>query len=133
MKTYEVGNSVWVDGYTSIAQQNFRKSTIQEVDNVFDSKTGEPFNIYKVDSEWYDGRDGSAYLNEQSMYYIEFIERYSIPIFENGVDTGFKIEGEVGDENFQKLLTITGENRLPNAVSVNLSEGIKNRLGNNEN
>jgi len=123
--TYKPGDMVFVDGYTSIAQQNFRKSPIQEVDIRYDEKTGEKFEIYQVDGDWYDGRDGSAYNNGESMYYIEFIEKYSIPIYENGVKTEFTVDGEVGDENFKRLIDLTPEGRLPEAIGITIPENIR--------
>ncbi len=68
----EVGDKVYLDGYTSIAQQNAEIVTINKVDWKFDKNTGEKFPIYHVgDGEWYDGRDGGCYSNKKSMYYLD--------------------------------------------------------------
>lgn len=67
-----VGDLVWVDGYTSFAQQNSQEECIIEKKEYrFDDVSGEKFPIYFVDEMWFDGRDGSAYKNKKSMYYIE--------------------------------------------------------------
>ncbi len=67
----QVGDSVYLDGYTSMAQQNAEIVTIKKVDWRFDEKTGEKFPIYHIgDGEWYDGRDGGCYSKKQSMYYL---------------------------------------------------------------
>lgn len=66
-----VGDDVYVDGYTSMAQQNSRFTKITEKKFKFDPDTGEKFPIYLVDGNWYDGRTGDDYNNPNSMYYIE--------------------------------------------------------------
>lgn len=67
----KIGDVVWLDGYTSFAQQNSKKYEIEKIDHKFDKDTGERFAIYFVAGTWFDGRDGGAYDNEMSMYYIE--------------------------------------------------------------
>ena len=68
----KVGDLVWLDGYTGMAQQNSQEEyEIEKVDYKFDADTGEKFPIYFVRGNWYDGRDGGAYNNDNSMYYIE--------------------------------------------------------------
>jgi hypothetical protein len=47
---------------------------------------------------------------------------YSIPIYENGVKTEWTIDGIVGDEKYQQLISITPEGKLPNMVNVNLKD-----------
>lgn len=69
----KVGDKVYIDGYTSMAQQNSGEDTIKKIESRFDEKTGEKFDIYKVSGEWYDSRDGSCYSNKNSMYYIEMM------------------------------------------------------------
>ena len=72
MKKHKIGDLVWLDGYTSFAQQNSQEEyKIEKIDYKFDKNTGGKFIIYFVDEKWYDGRDGSAYDNNKSMYYIE--------------------------------------------------------------
>ena len=39
-------------------------------------------------------------------------ETYSIPIYENGVKTGWTIDGIVGDEKYQQLIEMNSENKL---------------------
>jgi hypothetical protein len=70
----KVGDKVYVDGYTSMAQQNAGVEKIKKIESQFDEKTGEKFDIYKVGGEWYDSRDGSCYSNKNSMYYIELMK-----------------------------------------------------------
>ena len=74
MKTQvkEKGDLVWIDGYTSFAQQSAQDNVeIEEVDFRFDEATGEKFPVYFVVGNWYDGRNGSCYSNKSSMYYID--------------------------------------------------------------
>jgi len=75
MKQHKVGDLVWLDGYTSFAQQNSQEEhEIEQIDYKFDKDTGKKFPIYFVDGKWYDGRDGGAYDNDKSMYYIEDVD-----------------------------------------------------------
>ncbi len=69
----KVGDKVYIDGYTSMAQQNSGEDTIKKIESRFDEITGEKFDIYKVSGDWYDSRDGSCYSNKNSMYYIEMM------------------------------------------------------------
>jgi hypothetical protein len=66
-----VGDSVYVDGYTSMAQQNAGLEKIEGVDYKFDVNTGERFTIYLVNGCWFDSRDGGCFSNPNSMYYLE--------------------------------------------------------------
>jgi hypothetical protein len=70
----KIGDKVYVDGYTSMAQQNSREDTIEDIGIRYDEVTGEKFDIYKVSGDWYDSRDGRCYSNKNSMYYIDVIE-----------------------------------------------------------
>jgi hypothetical protein len=59
MKNNELkkGDVVWLDGYTSMAQQNSQEEfEIEEVKYQFDEASGEKFPIYLVSENWYDGR-----------------------------------------------------------------------------
>ena len=56
-------------------------------------------------------------------------ETYSIPIYENGIETEWTIDGIIGDENYQQLIEMTPENKLPNMVNVNLNQN-KDKDGN---
>ena len=49
-------------------------------------------------------------------------EKYSIPIYENGVKTEWTIDGIIGDEKYQQLIEMTPEKKLPNMVNVNLNQ-----------
>jgi len=49
-------------------------------------------------------------------------ETYSIPIYENGIKTKWTIDGIIGDEKYQQLISITPEGKLPNMVNVNLKD-----------
>lgn len=76
-RTYEieknVGESVWLDGYTSFAQQSSQgRFEIEQKEYRFDAVSGEKFPIYFVSGRWFDGRDGGAYNDEECMFYIEF-------------------------------------------------------------
>lgn len=68
------GDTVYIDGYTSMAQQNSREAIIDDIQTRYDELTGEPFDVVLVDGDWYDARDGSCYSNKNSMYYIELGE-----------------------------------------------------------
>ena len=46
-------------------------------------------------------------------------EKYSIPIYENGVKTKWTIDGVVGDEKYFELLKYGNGKDLPDAVNVN--------------
>lgn len=70
-KDLKIGDSVYIDGYTSMAQNNAGISEIEDVSTRYDELTGEQFTIYKVGDSWFDGRDGSCYSNKNSMYYID--------------------------------------------------------------
>jgi hypothetical protein len=67
----KIGDLVWLDGYTSSAQQNSRQYKIEKIDYKFDKDTGDRFAIYFVADRWFDSRDGGEYDNDKSMYYIE--------------------------------------------------------------
>jgi len=67
-----VGDLVWLDGYTSMAQQNAQEEyEIEKVDYKFDKDTGVKFPVYFLADRWFDGRDGGAYDDNDCMYYIE--------------------------------------------------------------
>ena len=70
LENKNVGDEVWIDGYTSMAQQNFGKRIITGIDYRFDETTGEKYKIIQIDNDWYDSRDGGCYSNKDSMYYI---------------------------------------------------------------
>jgi len=67
-----IGDLVWLDGYTSMAQQNSQEEfLIENKEYRYDDVTGKKYPIYFVSGRWFDGRDGSAYNNKKCMYYIE--------------------------------------------------------------
>lgn len=66
-----IGDVVYVDGYTTMAQQNAGNEEIEDVKYKFDEDSGERYPIYKVGDEWYDGRTGACHSNKNSMYYID--------------------------------------------------------------
>jgi hypothetical protein len=72
-KEIKVGTKVYVDGYTSMAQQNAHEAKVEELKPQFDKDTGERFEICRVGDVWYKVSDGSCYSNSDSMYFIEFI------------------------------------------------------------
>lgn len=72
LKDKNVGDTVYLDGYTSMAQQNSGKREITSVEYRYDSISGERFKIIQInDGDWYDTRDGGCYSNQNSMYYVE--------------------------------------------------------------
>jgi hypothetical protein len=76
----KVGNKVWIDGYTSIAQGNSQEEVeIEEIEYRYDMKTGEKFPVYFVSENWFDSRDGSMYNNDNGMYYIEELNDLQYP------------------------------------------------------
>jgi hypothetical protein len=68
----KIGDNVYIDGYTSMAQQNARTAKVDDIQTRYDELTGKPFDIVLVDGDWYDTRDGGCHSNKNSMYYIEF-------------------------------------------------------------
>lgn len=91
----EIGNKVFIDGYTSMAQQNSCESKIEKIEKRYDELTGEEFEIVLVDGDWYDARDGSCYSNKKSMYYIEFDEEDHIGTFLKSKDFQEKFHEQV--------------------------------------
>lgn len=67
----KVGDKVYIDGYTSMAQQNARESTIEDIKVQYDKDSGESFNVCLVEGYWFDMRDGTNYSSPDSMYYID--------------------------------------------------------------
>ena len=47
-------------------------------------------------------------------------QTYSIPIYENGIKTEYTIDGVIGDEKYEYMLSIYKE--LPIIVNVNLKK-----------
>lgn len=73
-KEPKVGDLVWLDGYTTIAQQIFGQYPIEKIEERFDNFTGEKFLILLVNGDWYDERDGACYSNINSMYFLDDYE-----------------------------------------------------------
>lgn len=70
----EVGDLVWLDGYTSMSQSNSQeKCEIKEIEYRYDELTGLKYTIFYVNGKWWDSRDGGCYDNPESMYFIELI------------------------------------------------------------
>lgn len=44
-------------------------------------------------------------------------KKYSIPIYENGIETKHTIDGTIGDEEYSKLLKY-GNGLLPNMINI---------------
>jgi hypothetical protein len=77
----KVGDKVYVDGHTSMAQQNAHEAVVEEIKPQFNKDTGNKFFICRVGDDWYKIDDGSCYSNEKSMYYIEFTtEEFNIDV-----------------------------------------------------
>ena len=47
--------------------------------------------------------------------------RYSIPIYENDVKTEWTIDGEIGDNIYNRLIDMTLDGKLPDKISINLN------------
>jgi len=45
-------------------------------------------------------------------------ETYSIPIYENGVKTKWSVDGIVGDEKYQQLISMSPEGKLPTIINT---------------
>jgi hypothetical protein len=43
---------------------------------------------------------------------------YSIPIYENGVKTEWSVDGIVGDEKYQQLISMSPEGKLPTIINT---------------
>jgi hypothetical protein len=58
------------------------------------------------------------------------LKTYSIPIYEDGINTGWTIDGIIGDKKYEQLILITPEGRLPDMVNVsknkNKHDGLRN-------
>lgn len=52
---------------------------------------------------------------------------YSIPIYQNGVKTGWSVDGEIGDEKYQELIEMSPEGKLPELINVNLNKNSNER------
>lgn len=48
-------------------------------------------------------------------------EKYSIPIYENGIKTKWNIEGIIGDEKYFKLLEYGNGKDLPAIINTNIT------------
>ena len=48
--------------------------------------------------------------------------KYSIPIYENGVKTEWTIDGIVGDDKYNQLISLTPEGKLPEIINVGLKK-----------
>ena len=92
-----IGDNVYLDGYNTIAQCNSRMCTIEQKEYRFDPISGEKFPIYFTANTWFDGRDGSAYNNEKSMYYLDLTP-------DDGTPNNQIISDDVYDESPQQLL-----------------------------
>jgi hypothetical protein len=102
----KVGDIVWMDSYTSMGQNalgHYNESKIEKIEHRFDEKTGTKFPIYKVGSDWYDGRCGRCYSNDKSMYYIDL--DYTPPTKERKKQIRKEIEEERKRNKGRKLIT----------------------------
>ena len=69
----KIGDKVYMDGYTSIAQSgcSMEDTVIIKKDQTrYNEKTGKPFKIVRAFGEWWYAENGSSYTNKNSMYYI---------------------------------------------------------------
>ena len=68
----KIGDKVYRDEYTSIAQGNAGEAEITNRRTVYDEDSGNPYILYEIEGdEWYDSRNGGCWSNKESMYYIE--------------------------------------------------------------
>jgi hypothetical protein len=49
-------------------------------------------------------------------------EKYSIPIYENGVKTEWTVDGVIGDEKYFELLKYGNGKELPDMISVGVKK-----------
>jgi hypothetical protein len=88
MKTYKVGDTVRVEGYTSFCTPYDAK--VRDIITKYDEDTGKPYPVYVMnDGDTFDGRDGSA-IKGATMYYIDLEDK--------------------AEPNSQKGDNVTGEN-----------------------
>lgn len=52
---------------------------------------------------------------------------YSIPIYQNGVKTGWRVDGVIGDEKYQELIEMSPEGKLPELINVNVKKDEQTR------
>jgi hypothetical protein len=45
-------------------------------------------------------------------------EKYSIPIYENGIKTDMTIDGIVGDEMYLEIIRMAPEGKLPDMINL---------------
>jgi hypothetical protein len=72
-------------------------------------------NYSKEDLDWCNN-----WLKENLHANMNNEEKYSIPIYENGIKTRWTIDGVIGDEKYLQLIESTPERKLPDMVNVNL-------------
>jgi len=53
---------------------------------------------------------------------IPNLPTYSIPIYENGIETEYTIDGIVGDDKYIKLIKLTPEGKLPVIINLNVKD-----------
>ena len=67
----KVGDTVYVDGYTSMAQQNSGREVIDKITTKYDEETGEPYDVIWINkNHQFDSRSGIA-ITPPTMYYID--------------------------------------------------------------
>ncbi len=49
-------------------------------------------------------------------------EIYSIPIYENGVETEWSVDGIVGDKRYQQLISMSPEGKLPVMINTTITK-----------
>jgi hypothetical protein len=65
-----IGDKVYIDGYTSMAQQNSGVRNVIDTKYKYDEDTGERYKVIVINNGEFDSRTGAS-LNGNSMYYIE--------------------------------------------------------------
>jgi hypothetical protein len=46
------------------------------------------------------------------------MEKYSIPIYENGVKTEYTVDGEIGDEKYLEIIKFGEKGKLPDFINI---------------
>ena len=54
------------------------------------------------------------------------MEKYSIPIFENGVKTEHTVDGVIGDEKYFEIIKFGGKDKLPDFINITTAKPTDN-------
>lgn len=98
-------------------RKNNKEETLKKWGELLDKMGLNDVSTTKIDIARILDSDASRLINEDMNK-----EKYSIPIYENGIKTEWTIDGIIGDEKYQQLIEMTPEKKLPNMVNVNLNQ-----------